>query len=83
MVLNKDLMTSRERLLSTIRHEEPDRVPIVPRYHSYSMKRYGDHLVDNQVKMCREFNWDLYIVVPSLTESFWPNYAYDVRLEDY
>ena len=28
-------MTSKERLLTTIRHEEPDRVPISPRYYDY------------------------------------------------
>lgn len=34
-------MTSRERLLATIRHEEPDRVPIAPRVWAWLMAEHG------------------------------------------
>ena len=34
-------MTSRERLLAAIRHEEPDRVPKAPRIHAYLLEYYG------------------------------------------
>lgn len=34
-------MTGRERLLTTIRHEEPDRVPISPRYGAWLQAVYG------------------------------------------
>ena len=75
-------MTSRQRLLAAIRHEEPDRVPVVPRHHAYCMARYGDHLLENQLRMIQEFGWDYYIVIPSLTDALWPNYAWNLQLED-
>ena len=76
-------MTSRERLLAAAKHEETDRVPIVPRYHNYCIEKYGDHLVENQLKINDEFGWDNYIAVPSLTDSLWPNYFWNVRIKDF
>jgi len=35
-------MTGRERILTTIRHEEPDRVPISPRVSAWLMAEYGE-----------------------------------------
>ena len=76
-------MTSRERLLAAIRHEEGDRLPIVPRYHNYCMVKLGDHLIHNQLRMNEEYGWDNYLVVPSLTDALWPNYFWNVRLKDF
>ena len=38
----KPEMTGRERLLSAIRHEEPDRVPVSPRVGAWLQAEYGD-----------------------------------------
>ena len=38
----KPEMTGRERILTTLRHEEPDRVPISPRVQAWLMAKYGD-----------------------------------------
>ena len=35
-------MTGRERILTAIRHEEPDRVPISPRLQAWFMSEYGE-----------------------------------------
>jgi len=35
-------MTGRERILTAIRHEEPDRVPVAPRVHAWLQAEYGD-----------------------------------------
>ncbi len=76
-------MTSIERLLAAVKHEEADRVPIVPRYHAYCIEKYSDHLVENQLKINSEYGWDNYIAVPSLTDSLWPNYFWNIRIEDF
>lgn len=51
-------MTPRERLLATIRHEEPDRVPIAPRWHMWAGEEYGDHTWLRQLKIQEEFGTD-------------------------
>ncbi len=43
-------MTSRERILATIRHEEPDRVPISPRVYAWIMANYGDFSLETHLK---------------------------------
>jgi hypothetical protein len=35
-------MTGRERILATIRHQEPDRVPVSPRIWAWLVSEYGD-----------------------------------------
>jgi uroporphyrinogen decarboxylase len=41
-------MTGRQRILATINHEEPDRVPIAPRLHAWFKSEYGvDDLATN------------------------------------
>ena len=36
-------MTSKQRLLAAIAHQEPDRVPIAPRMHIWAASHYGSH----------------------------------------
>jgi len=43
-------MTSRDRILATIRHEEPDRVPISPRVYAWIMANYGDFTLETHLK---------------------------------
>jgi uroporphyrinogen decarboxylase len=38
---NEKIMTGRERIITTINHEEPDRVPIAPRLHAWFKSEYG------------------------------------------
>jgi hypothetical protein len=46
----KAAMTGRERLLTTIRHEEPDRVPISPRVGAWLQAGYGDASLATQLR---------------------------------
>lgn len=39
--MSKTTMTGRERILATIRHQEPDRVPISPRIWAWLLAEYG------------------------------------------
>lgn len=56
-------MTSKERLLAAIRHEEPDRVPVAPRMHLWSLEQYGDHNWLRQLKIREELGTDPFIEV--------------------
>jgi hypothetical protein len=51
-------MTSRERLLASIRHEEPDRVPVSPRIHAWLGEYYGDASLSTYLRFCEEFSCD-------------------------
>ena len=44
-------MTSRERILAAIRHEEPDRVPISPRVGAWMVAEYGDTGLAKQMEV--------------------------------
>jgi uroporphyrinogen decarboxylase len=44
-------MTGRQRLLTTIGHEEPDRVPISPRVHSWLVASHGDGQLQTQLRV--------------------------------
>lgn len=45
-------MTGRERIIATIKHEEPDRVPVSPRVHAWFQSEYGvDDLATNLKKL--------------------------------
>ncbi len=44
-------MTGRERLLAAIRHEEPDRVPISPRYAVWFKVTYGDQPLERHLEL--------------------------------
>lgn len=43
-------MTGKERILTTINHEEPDRVPISPRMYAYIKSKYGDENLATHLK---------------------------------
>jgi len=48
----KPKMTGRERIIATINHEEPDRVPVSPRLHAWFQSEYGiDDLATNIRKL--------------------------------
>lgn len=44
-------MTGRERILTAIRHEEPDRVPISPRVQAWMKAEYGDASLPKQMEV--------------------------------
>ena len=52
-------MTSRERLLATIRHEEPDRVPVAPRIFAWLLEYYGESGLEAHLRAAQEFGFDL------------------------
>lgn len=64
-------MTSRERLLAAIRHEEPDRVPVSPRIAAWLLEHYGDASFETHLRCAEEFGWDLLFCHSGLT----PNYV--------
>lgn len=51
-------MTSRQRLLAAIAHQEPDRVPVAPRMHLWSVEQYGDHNWLRILQLQNEFGMD-------------------------
>lgn len=67
-------MTSRERVLAAARHEQPDRVPVVPMIREFALRQYGltfaecyrnpDAYVDAQLRCLRDTGidavWDLF-----------------------
>ena len=57
-------MTSRERLLAAIRHEEPDLVPVGPRVWVWLSEHYGSFAWPYEVRAAREFNFDPMIYLP-------------------
>jgi uroporphyrinogen decarboxylase len=67
-------MTSRERLLTAIRHEEPDRVPISPRIGFWLMEHYGDASLETQLRCAEEFDWDVMAVCGSDTANYLVGY---------
>ena len=68
----KSEMTSRERVMAALRHEEPDRVPFVPFAMTFSARFAGipfrnyvsdaAALAEAEVKTARAFGWDAAIV---------------------
>lgn len=68
----KSEMTSRERVMTTLNHIEPDRVPLVPfamtfsaKYAGIPFKEYVSNaaaLAEAEVKTARAFGWDAAIV---------------------
>jgi uroporphyrinogen decarboxylase len=71
-------MTSRQRLLSAIRHEEPDRVPVSPRIAAFLAVHYGSSSWMHHLKAAREFGFDLMLPVASPVPAFFhaPQLAY-------
>jgi uroporphyrinogen decarboxylase len=64
-------MTSRERLLAAIHHQEGDRVPVSPRIAAWLLEYYGDASFETHVRCADEFGWDPLYCHSSLT----PNYV--------
>lgn len=48
--MTKPVMSGRERILATIRHEKPDRVPIAPRVWAWLMAEYGSQDLATHLK---------------------------------
>ncbi|MCX6992600.1 MAG: hypothetical protein NT011_05570 [Kiritimatiellaeota bacterium] len=72
-------MTGRERLLTTMRHEEPDRVPICPRYGFWLEAEYGANVsLDEVFKILPDVDF-MYMGgnenTPNYLESFPDEYA--------
>ncbi len=72
-------MTSRERLLTTIRHEEPDRVPNSPRIWAWMIEYLGGMSWLDEIRMHEEFGVDI------LTDIHLgvPDYIYNPLAGDY
>jgi len=54
-------MTSQERILAAIRHEEADRVPISPRIWAFLMSYYGAKSWLEELRAAEEFGYDPWI----------------------
>lgn len=67
-------MTSKERLLAAIRHEEPDYVPVGPRTWVWLLERYGSASWMYELKAAQEFAYDPIMHIPSP----FPNYISDL-----
>ncbi len=50
-------MTSRERILAAIRHEEPDRVPISPRVGAWMTAEYADNSLAKQLEVLPDMDF--------------------------
>ncbi|MCI0494886.1 hypothetical protein L0Z72_07745, partial [candidate division KSB1 bacterium] len=66
--LSRDSMTNRQRILTTINHEQPDRMPISPRMYAYIKSQYGDESLATHLKHFPDL--DLMFIVNDGT----PNY---------
>ena len=51
-------MTPRERLLTAIKHKEPDMVPVSPRVGGVLRSYYGCTCWMHQLRLAKEFNFD-------------------------
>ena len=51
-------MTSKQRLLTAIAHQEPDRVPVATRFHLWSVEQFGDYNWLQILKLQEEFGYD-------------------------
>jgi uroporphyrinogen decarboxylase len=58
-------MTSKERLLAAIRHQEADRVPISPRIAVFLASHYGSSSWMSHLKAAQDFGFDIYMPVAS------------------
>ena len=71
-------MSSRERLLRTIRHEEPDRVPVAPRIWAWFLEYYGECNWKTYLKAKDEFDFDpMFNISPGL-----PDYIHAHIIDD-
>jgi uroporphyrinogen decarboxylase len=65
-------MTSRQRLLAAIRHQEPDRVPISPRHYDYLHGVEGCHCWMHYLRFAQRMGADPLLIV----EPRWSNYVF-------
>jgi hypothetical protein len=56
-------MTSKQRLLTAIKHQEADRVPVSPRMHLWALEQYGDHNWMRQLQIQEELGTDPFFEV--------------------
>ena len=75
-------MTSRERLLAAIRHEQPDRVPISPRIGYWMMEHYGDASLETLLRCAEEFDWDPMPAVSADTANYLNAYPDEYALPE-
>jgi uroporphyrinogen decarboxylase len=66
----KPTMTSKQRLLAAIRHEEPDRVPISPRIWAWLIEYYGSCTWDDHLRLQEEMGFDPYMAWATPTGNF-------------
>ena len=68
-------ITSRERLLTTIRHQEPDRVPISPRYYDYLNGVEGCSYWMHALDFARKVEIDPPIIFPPQVNNYLMHHA--------
>ncbi|HEX9970433.1 MAG TPA: hypothetical protein VGD14_00045, partial [bacterium] len=73
-------MTSRERIFTTINHEESDRVPISPRMYAYIKSKYGDESLATHLKYFPDL--DLMFIVNDGTPNYLEIYPDHYELPD-
>ena len=69
------MLTSKQRLLRAIRHEEPDFVPVSPRTWTFLLDYYGHNGWLYELRGAAEFDYDPLISIGSP----YPNYVVDQR----
>ncbi len=63
-------MTSKERLLAAIRHQEPDRVPVSPRIWAFLTEYYGASSWEYILRGAQEFGYDVFDPQPGPQATF-------------
>ncbi|MBD3292735.1 MAG: hypothetical protein GF393_07395 [Armatimonadia bacterium] len=71
-------MTGRERILTAIRHEEPDRVPISPRVSVWVTSVYGDATLERQMEVFPEMDFMYIIGEPTANYVYGAYEQYDI-----
>jgi len=73
-------MTGRERILCAIRHEEPDRVPISPRYHAWMQAVHGQQSLEGQMELLPDV--DFMHVLGNGTSNYLVSFPEEYRLPE-
>ncbi len=74
----KAQMSGRERILTTMRHEEPDRVPISPRVGAWFTSEYGDASLEKQLSVLQDMDF-MHILGP-MTSNYVISYPDEYNL---
>ena len=61
-------MTGRQRLLTAMKHQEPDRVPISPRYQAWMTAEYGSVSLERQMELLPDM--DFMHIISDLTPDY-------------